>query len=104
MPNSQELPFVKSYKIACNKRNIEIICETEIGVYYKIFLNDKLEVFDSKNSGVFQYCATTDGEYLFTVLPYKIIDGKEIFGEKIKLPSVLVEGKKEILDLDWWEE
>ena len=43
-------------------------------------------------------------KYNFIILPYKFNDGEYVYGEKIKLPSVLVEGKSNILETEWWED
>ncbi|MBR2385148.1 MAG: hypothetical protein IKA99_06045 [Clostridia bacterium] len=72
--------------------------------YYKVFDSDDNLLFDSKNERNFLYKAQNDGEYFFILLPYKIENGEFVYGEKIKLPSVLVEGKKDILNTNWWED
>ncbi|MBE5742934.1 MAG: hypothetical protein E7360_06450 [Clostridiales bacterium] len=102
--NNETSVFIKTYKITCNKRNIELYCERENGVEYLIFDSYGNQIFDSYKSGDFKYYAKSDGEYQFFLTPYKVINGKIIYGEKIKLPSVLAEGKKEILDTPWWED
>lgn len=103
-PNNSKLPSIISYKITCNYCNIAICCETEKDTYYKILDIYSKELFNSYYDKDFVYKAPKKGKYKFIVLPYKIENGKEIFGEKIKLPSVLVEGKSDILDTDWWED
>ena len=73
--------------------------------YYKIFDLDENELFNSKNSlEFFKFTTPSDGVYIFYLQPYTIENGKENLGEKIKLPSVLVEGKKQILDTKWWDD
>lgn len=104
MPKQQNLPIIKSYKITCNNYNIEIFCETDKQTYFKVLCDDGHEIYDSKNGSVFIYNAKKKGTYRFSVMPYKENGGEIIFGEIIKLPSVLVEGNKNILDTDWWED
>ena len=103
LPPKQEIvPIIKDYKITCNYCNIEIFCKTENGVYYKVYDKDNNELFDSYFGNIFYYKAPKKGEYTFTVKPYIIIDNEIKFGEEIKLPSVLTEGKSDILDTEWW--
>lgn len=101
-PKKEILPIIKDYKITCNYCNIEIYCESDNGVFYKIFDADNKELFDSFSGEPFTFKAPTKGVYNFIVKPYMLSDGEIIFGEEIKLPSVLVEGKSNILDTDWW--
>ena len=101
-PKKEISPIVKDYKITCNNRDISFYIEVDKNVFYKIFNSDGVELFDSKKSKNFIFQALSDGEYEFYVQPYLIDDGQTVFGEKIKLPSVLVEGKKNILDTEWW--
>ena len=103
-PTQSLLPSIISYKITCNYCNIAICCETDKDVYYKILDQHGNELFNSYFGKDFLYKAPKKGQYTFTLLPYKIQNGKEIYGDKIKLPSVLVEGKSDILDSDWWED
>ena len=104
MPIIDDIPYVKSYKITCNYCEIKIYCETDTHTYYKIFDCCNNEVFDSYSKENFIFTAPKEGEYNFVLQPYKIKNGEYIYGDKIKLPSVLVEGKSNILDTDWWED
>lgn len=101
-PITQSLPIIKSYKINCNNRKISIIVDCDKEVYY--FIEDDCEniIFDTKAQENFVYNAPKDGEYNFTLTPYKIENGKIILGKKIKLPTVKTEGNKKILDSNWW--
>lgn len=103
-PNQNQPPNIISYKITCKYCDIVINCETDKDVYYKILDQHGNELFNSYFGKEFLYKAPKKGQYTFTLLPYKIQNGKEVYGEKIKLPSVLVEGKSDILDTDWWED
>ena len=104
LPKNIILPIIKSCKITCNKRDIEIFYEKDKEVWVKIE-NEKGEVFyEGKNDSSFIYRADEDGEYHFYITPFVIENGERIYGEKIKLPSVKAEGKKDILNGDWWED
>ena len=70
----------------------------------KIFDNKGNQLFDSQNGESFVFVAQKKGEYFFEILPYYKNGENVIYGDKIKLPSVLVEGKSNILDTDWWED
>ena len=103
--NKKVIPFIKDCKITCKNRDISFSVETDDNVYFLIFDEDGRTLFNSQKSGDFVFKATFDGEYVFFIQPYIIEQGgKFTFGEKIKLPSVLVEGKKEILDTEWWND
>ena len=104
LPKERISPIVKSCKITCNKRDIEIFYEKDEKVYVKIE-DENSEVFYEGNIGnSFLYRADSDGEYQFYITPYVIENDEKIYGEKIKLPSVKAEGKKDILNGDWWED
>lgn len=104
LPKNRILPIIKSCKITCNKMDIEIFYEKDKEVWVKIE-NEKGEVFyEGKNDLSFIYRADEDGEYQFYITPFVIENGERIYGEKIKLPSVKAEGKKDILNGDWWED
>ncbi len=104
LPKKQIEPIIKSYKITCNYCDIQIDCEIDKDVLYKIYDSDGNELFDSKNGGKFNYTAPKNGEYSFILQPYVLRENEIVLGEKIKLPSVLVEGKSNILDSEWWED
>ncbi len=104
LPKKEIIPFIKDYKITCLSRDISIFIEIDDAYNYKIFDSDNNELFDSKNGGNLTVKTEQDGEYTFYAQPYYIDNEKYVFGEKIKLPSVLVEGKKQILDTEWWED
>ena len=103
-PKEEKTIFIKTLKISCKSRNSEFYSERDAGVEYLVFDCFENLIFDSKGKGDFTFFAEKDGEYLFFVTPYSIINGEKIYGEKIKMPSVLVEGKKDILDDKWWED
>ena len=95
---------LKNYKITCNSYDISFNFEIDKGVFYKIYDQSENELFDSRYNENFIYTANKKGVYTFFVEPYVFDKGRYIFGEKIKLPSVKVEGNNEILDTPWWED
>ncbi len=103
-PKNEILPIIKSCKITCSKRDIEIFYEKDKEVWV-IIENENGEIFyEGKNDTSFIYHANVDGEYQFYITPFVIEKNERIYGEKIKLPSAFAEGKNDVLKGDWWED
>ena len=61
-------------------------------------------LFECYGNGHFTFTTPKDGKYQLYLLPYTVSDNKKIFGDKIKLPTVIAEGKRDILDEPWWDD
>lgn len=100
-------PIIKDYKITCNKTEISIFVSTDENVGFYVYDNDGNELYKSEKSANYTFKnALPDTEYVFYIAPFKLDkNGKEISGEKIKLPTVKTDGRnKTITDSPWWEE
>lgn len=100
-------PVVKDFKITCNKGEISISVSTDENTGFYVYNDKGNNLFKSEKSGNYTFRNTLpDTEYVFYIAPFTINkNGKEIIGEKIKLPTVKTDGKnKAIQDIPWWEE
>ena len=99
-------PHIKDYKITYKNGNFEIFCVCE----------DDSDILVDENEGEREFIlhsgetlAVTDlkGDtvYRYTLTPYRIENGVREEGERIKIPPVKTDGKKEKLSgFDWWND
>lgn len=94
-------PIIKNIKIHCNIRDISLFYDlnNSDGVYlYENKNNPKLIKVLTNNSYKF---TTSYGKHSYILIPFKIINNKTIYGEKIILPEINIQ--KEV-PKDWWRE
>ncbi len=100
-------PFIKDYKITCDKGEISISVTTDESIGFYIYDSDGKVLFKSEKSECYTFKNTLpETEYVFYIAPFTLDkNGREITGKKIKLPTVKTDGKnKMITDSPWWEE
>ena len=98
-------PIIKDFKINCKNNEISIFITTDKGTGFYIADENENIVYKSNQGGEYKFSAT-EKEYNLFAIPFLTDEnGKEIKGEKIKLPVIKPEsGKKKITDTPWWEE
>ncbi len=100
-------PFIKDYKITCNKGEISISVTTDENVGFYVYDSDGKVLFKSEKSENYTFKNTfPETEYVFYIAPFTLDkNGHEVSGQKIKLPTVKTDGRnKTIVDSPWWEE
>ena len=99
------MPFIKDYKITYNYGKIKIIIDTDKNVYCKVLDKNNSEIYDS----VYGNTVTLDNlnentKYEFYLLPYSKNGNVIRYGNKIKLPTVITDGKNQKNKIRWWDD
>jgi len=96
---SENIPIIKQYKILCKLNDISLFYELENadGIY---ILNSKNKVIGKANCSPY-YFKLPYGKHKLIIQPYKIINGKTIFGKSILIPELILQKQ---VPREWWRD
>lgn len=96
---SENIPNIKQYKILCKLNDISLFYELENadGIYV---LNSKNKVIGKANCSPY-YFKLPYGKHKLIIQPYKIINGKTIFGKSILIPELILQKQ---VPKEWWRD
>ena len=95
-------PTIKSSKITYNNGIIYVNIVADDNVFYELRDNNESVVATGNGVSELQVNGLKNGKtYTYTLTPYILNDKKKVFGQKIKLPSIKIDGNKKS---EWWND
>ena len=95
-------PTIKSSKITYNNGIIYVNIVADDNVFYELRDNNESVVATGNGVSELQVNGLKNGKtYTYTLTPYILNDKIKVFGQKIKLPSIKIDGNKKS---EWWND